>query len=249
MHRRRLRPNPSGATLLTLLLSLGSVPAPAQTVPDSGRVWTQVPAPTLAAVLGGAMLLSISLDGEIREELQERRGGVTDALSRVGNRFGNGRTVVPLLGASYLAGVVFDAPRVRDATAHAALAATLAGTLVTGLKYTVGRRRPNQGGDPDAFEAFRFRDSSFPSGHVALVFALATALARETGDAWSDRALFGAASLTAFSRMNDDKHWLSDVVAGAAIGWLAGRWATRGHGAEGPAIVPLPGGVGIRLPF
>ena len=93
---------------------------------------------------------------------------------------------------------------VSDAFSVAIMAAT-----VNGLKYTVKRPRP----DGSAF-------NSFPSGHTATAFMTATMLHREYGwrSPWFSIGSYTAATFTAFSRLLNNKHWMSDIVAGAAIG-------------------------------
>ncbi|HOH46365.1 MAG TPA: phosphatase PAP2 family protein, partial [Candidatus Cloacimonadota bacterium] len=69
----------------------------------------------------------------------------------------------------------------------------------------------------------RKRDS-FPSGHSMLVWSIAPIVAdqyRETR--WVPVLAYSLASLTSLSRVYDDKHWSSDVFAGALIGYLAGK--------------------------
>ena len=95
------------------------------------------------------------------------------------------------------------------------------------------------------FRPFRANDISLPSGHTAVAFALATSLARETGDQWTDASFFAAAALTAYSRMHDDRHWASDVVLGAGIGILSARFVHRFQA----RVAVSPGGVGMSLAF
>jgi membrane-associated phospholipid phosphatase len=95
---------------------------------------------------------------------------------------------------------------------------------VTALKFGFGRERPVCLCGSLEFEPFG-AGQSLPSGHTAAAFAAATALAGHIDAKWARVALYGGATLVAWSRMNDDKHWLSDVVAGAALGLAAGRLA------------------------
>jgi hypothetical protein len=99
------------------------------------------------------------------------------------------------------------------------------------LKVAAARRRP--------FETTRVDDwrnggNSFPSSHASLTFAIGTVLA-ESGNEdfrWLRRAIgYGAASAVAYSRVHDGAHWLSDTVAGAALGIATGRFVT-GRGDE-----------------
>jgi len=93
---------------------------------------------------------------------------------------------------------------VSDAFSVAIMSAT-----VNGLKYTVSRPRPDGS-----------RNNSFPSGHTATAFMTATMLHKEYGwkNPWFSIGGYTAAAITGVSRLMNNKHWMSDVVAGAAIG-------------------------------
>ncbi|GHT47044.1 hypothetical protein AGMMS49965_24910 [Bacteroidia bacterium] len=91
------------------------------------------------------------------------------------------------------------------------------GVVVTTKKLT-GRKRPD---DSNSF--------SFPSGHTATAFVAAEFLHQEYGDksAWISAAGYGMATLIGVSRVFRNKHWLSDVVAGAGVGILSTKIAYR----------------------
>lgn len=87
-------------------------------------------------------------------------------------------------------------------------AAIMAGA-VNGIKYSVRRMRPD--------ETSR---NSFPSGHTATAFMAATMLHKEYGwrSPWFSIGGYTAAAVTGVSRMLNNRHWMSDVLAGGAIG-------------------------------
>ncbi len=74
------------------------------------------------------------------------------------------------------------------------------------VKHVVSEMRPDGS-----------RDNSFPSGHSGMAFLGAELVRMEYGNGWGVAA-YGIAGTTAFMRIWNDKHWLTDVVAGAAIG-------------------------------
>jgi membrane-associated phospholipid phosphatase len=95
----------------------------------------------------------------------------------------------------------------RDAT-EALLESTV---VVTGLKYAVGRERPD-GSD----------NLSFPSGHSITAFCFAPVVARYWG--WEAGVpAYLLATVTALARVEGYHHYLSDVLAGATLGIVIGN--------------------------
>jgi membrane-associated phospholipid phosphatase len=89
---------------------------------------------------------------------------------------------------------------------------------------------------------------SFPSGHASATFATAAVLERHLGyrGSWP---MFVVASYVATSRLHDNRHYLSDVLFGGALG-IASGWTVVGrHGPSNFAVmpVPLPGGFMVRV--
>jgi membrane-associated phospholipid phosphatase len=195
----------------------------------------------VAGLLFGAALMG---DRSFREEAQEHRSNTTNSMAKLGNTLGEWRIVAPALSAGYLAGEIAGSRDLKRVMLHAGAAAALATGISSSLKYTIGRTRPPVAGDPDQFRPFS-GSNSFPSGHTAVAFAIATSIADETDDSWSDIVLYSAATLTAMSRINDDRHWTSDVLIGGLIGHLSARWVSK---QMGPVRV-MPGAVTVNLEF
>ena len=83
------------------------------------------------------------------------------------------------------------------------------------IKYAVGRERPN--GE---------NNQSFPSGHASNAFTLATVVERHYG--WKlGVPAYVIAGVVGASRIQQDKHYVSDVVAGATLGYIVGRTVVR----------------------
>lgn len=132
----------------------------------------------------------------------------------------------------------------HDGLSDAALrteGSVVASAIVTGvLKRTFGRARPYVVHDSDASdfsvggrthggEDYR----SFPSGHATQAFAAATAVMLETRRRAPDQLhtvtpiAYGIATLAGGARVYHDKHWLSDVLAGAVIGTVTAHIVDR----------------------
>ena len=93
----------------------------------------------------------------------------------------------------------------------------VAHALTYSIKFSVGRSRPDGGG------------FSFPSGHTTSAFASATVLQRHFG--WKVGVpAYAAAGYVAASRVQGKRHYLSDVMFGAALGIVAGRTVTMPGG-------------------
>ena len=96
-----------------------------------------------------------------------------------------------------------------------AFAAIMMAAVVNGLKYSINRTRPNG------------HDASFPSGHTATAFTGATLLAHEYGDRsiWIPIAGYTVATATGVMRVLNNRHYVSDVIVGAAVGILTAELA------------------------
>lgn len=130
----------------------------------------------------------------------------------------------------------------------AAFSVTATVVMVNGLKLLGLRRRP----DGSAH-------NSFPSGHTATAFATATMLHKEYGTTvspWFSVGGYTIATAVGISRILNNKHWLSDVMAGAGFGILAtelGYYITdnifREKGIKKPTYEGLPATNGGKPSF
>jgi membrane-associated phospholipid phosphatase len=126
----------------------------------------------------------------------------------------------------------------------------LAGVTRIVLGVATGRTRPYLNRDPWTFSPPGWKDErqSFPSGHAAFACVASTVLADRISHPIATGVLFALAALTGVSRISDDQHWFSDVVAGSALGIAAGAYVvsrerSRRHGGSGETtgIRILPG--------
>jgi membrane-associated phospholipid phosphatase len=125
--------------------------------------------------------------------------------------------VVPWAGSitTYAWGRIKDQPKVSHVGMDLIQSQAMATGITMALKYSTRRERPDHS-----------NKLSFPSGHSSSTFAFATALERHLGWRWVVPAYAGAAYVAA-SRLPANRHWLSDVVFGAAVGIISGRTVTH----------------------
>jgi membrane-associated phospholipid phosphatase len=160
--------------------------------------------------------------------------GFADNVFTPGKIMGALPTLLGTAASVYAVGRFKDEPKVSHVGMDLIRALLISEGLTQGLKYTVRRERPDQSGR-----------NSFPSGHAADTFAFATALERHLG--WRGAVpAYIFSSYVASSRLHENRHFLSDVVFGAAVGIISGRTVTR-HGRESyPVdIALLPGGAAV----
>ena len=157
-------------------------------------------------------------------------------FSSAGETMGELPTLLGGAGIIYAVGRLRDQPRVSHVGMDLIRAVALAEGLTQALKYTTRRERPDGSGL-----------TSFPSGHAADTFAFATALERHLN--WRLYVpAYAFSSYVAFSRLPQNRHWLSDTVFGAAVGIIAGRTATGHETAPYPVeIASAPGGAAVMF--
>jgi len=138
--------------------------------------------------------------------------------------------------ATYAVGRMIHQPRVAAVGADMFRANLAAQVTTQVIKFSANRTRPDG------------TSLSFPSGHTSASFATATVLQSHFG--WkAGIPAYAMASWVAASRVQRDRHYVSDVIAGATIGILAGKSVTIGRGSAKFAVspTPAPGGVGVTF--
>jgi len=191
------------------------------------------------ALLLGAFLIGTAavapLDMRIASRLQYQGTQENQFLGRAATGFrllGDPGSVV-VGTAVYLIGRADGNRRVESVGLHSVESILLADVLGGGIKMLAGRQRPFYDiRNPYNFQLWRgfsgdqFR--SFPSGHTITAFAFASTVTRESQFWWPHSAwyvgtvFYGGASLVGLSRIYNNQHWASDVMAGAALGTIVG---------------------------
>jgi membrane-associated phospholipid phosphatase len=100
------------------------------------------------------------------------------------------------------------------------------------LTLVAGRERPDATTSPNMW---RQGGDSFPSVHVSAAFAIGTVFAESGNDEyrWIRRILgYGVAVGTSYARVHENVHWLSDNVAGSALGIATARFVLHRQDGE-----------------
>jgi membrane-associated phospholipid phosphatase len=141
-------------------------------------------------------------------------------------------------------GILFHDEKLKNTTLLATQAYITGGMIESIAKYLTGRQRPSYYGvdtmgrptfhGPFSIAGREYNgqtvSSSFPSGHTTVAFAAATVFAMEySNKPWVPVLAYSAASLIGISRITENRHWATDVLVGAALGYLSGRQVVNNY--------------------
>ena len=233
---------------------------------DSGRIWSSPfrlknkhvgPLVLFAATTAVLLAADEDIHREVKSYADGHRwvGDVGPVVTTLG-----GAGAWAAAGLFYGAGLVLKDPRARD-TGCLAASAILQSFLVShAVKGLTGRQRPltaegqdhwtGPAGffkryDPDNYGLY----DSFPSGHAAVAFSLATVVALQYRHRlWVGVAAYSLAAAASLSRVTESRHWMSDVFVGAALGHLVARLVVRNH-TKRQRMVPVVGCSGRTVVF
>ena len=191
--------------------------------------WDRTDWMTAGLVMGGTGFF-IGLDEDIKNFFEDTRSSTTDNLGSIFEPFGNGIITIPTLAAFYIFGHFDENYKAKQTALIATESFLITGLYTTILKVTLGRHRPSTGSSSNTFDGFTIDHKSFPSGHTSTAFAIATVVANEYEETPYIKPIsYGIATLTGLSRINDEKHWASDVFFGAALGYFVSKTILHLH--------------------
>ena len=185
------------------------------------------------------------LDEEVQKFSQRNRMDIEDTGTMIQHGFTAMFPVFATFG--YIGG-----NEKAQLASRALLRGIVVNTITTaGLKEAFGRIRPIYGEGAHEFRPFS-GNRALPSGHTSHSFTVATVLSEIYGEEhrWVPIVAYGAAGFVGYSRLDGNKHWLSDVILGAAIGHVIGKWAVS---KEKRIITPVTfdngRGIGLKAEF
>jgi len=179
-------------------------------------------------------------DDNINDRLSNSDSAKT--FFRAGRYIGSFPVLIATAGTTYIVGRSRSSRRGQHLGMDLIETTLLAEGMTELIKVAVRRDRPIR---DDGTRAPGF---AFPSGHSAGTFAAATVLQQHLGWKWAVPT-YTIASYVAMSRLADDRHWASDVMAGAAEGIIVGRsvtWHGRNFYAS-PMLLPKGAGIIVNV--
>ncbi len=196
----------------------------------------------------GASLLAIGAahhyDEQVRTHFIEKEGPTVGSKSE---DLPDALPAVALLGGTWLYARFTDNGAGYLEGREMLEALGLSTVTAEALKFAAGRETPYQSSNADEWGK---GGSSFPSLHTTAAFAIGTVLAESGNDdyRWIRRVLgYGVGLATGYERLRHNAHWLSDTVAGAALGAASAHFVMNRHSGDLErssrfALVPVPGG-------
>jgi len=144
-------------------------------------------------------------------------------LSYPGSTYG----VAAVASSFYLFGRRKHDERARETGILIAEGAIDSVIVVSALQATTQRARPQTGRERSEFFD---GGSSFPSGHSAQAWTMATIVANEYHDNRTVQiAAYGIASAVSVARFTGGKHYISDVLVGSVLGYGIGKYVYSAH--------------------
>lgn len=225
---------------------------------DFAHAWSCGHVIDLGLALGVAgAFANTDVDQHFRDWYQrDVRSGLTDSLAQAGKVFGDHWIVVPVCAGALAAGHQWDetcwGPAARDWGGRCLRAYCVGGPTVLALQYGLGASRPD---DPRGYGSSwqPFRDNNGVAGHGFAGAVPFLAAASVCDNRWLKGALFLGSFWTGWSRINDDSHYLSQVILGwtiAAVSMDGVLQTDRERMMLSPLTLPDGGrGVGFLLKF
>ena len=172
----------------------------------------------ISASIGVVMVFDEDIQHSIRSARSNTLTDIFDNVQPLGNEYAIG-----IVGSFYLWGEIFKDQRAKS-TALDSIAATAIGPgiIVNATKYLVGRSRPTDGKGAYDFQPFSGHDS-FMSGHTTEAFTLASVITEHYDIPWVKVTAYALAGTVGYARLNNNRHWTSDVLVGAVVGTYVGK--------------------------
>ncbi len=203
----------------------------------------------VAGLVGAGVLTMAVVDAPVQEWTAnpEHSSQTANDFSDAFRYFGQWQVVAPVTGGMILAGLIAKKPAILHSGLRVGASVLLAGVVTGIFKYSLGRVRPYDTNDVWDYQPFS-GNASMWSGHTVVAFSFAASLAQEIHRTWATVGLYTLATGTAWSRVYDNQHWVSDVMVGAAVGIASaklatGRWTI--FGLRAPVPLATPNGLGL----
>ena len=177
-----------------------------------------------AAVTAGAFIA----DEHVRDISLKNKSSFNDFLFQYDKAFNYAIPLIGILG-TYGYGLIFKDSKIRNLGLQLTESCAYSGIITIAVKSIAGRSRPYTNRGNMNWSPFKTNDDqlSFPSGHATMSFAFCTVMAKYLDNTYWKIGWYSIATIVTTARLYHDQHWLSDVIAGSAIGYFIGDYVSK----------------------
>lgn len=189
-------------------------------------------------VMGGAAFLTMQVDQPIRDGVLKDRSYFYSVPIEAARMYGELYSPVVFFVGFAAHSLITNDMSTRKIAYEIGQASLYTGAITLLLKTAFGRARPYMNEGTSSYHPFTFDDDyhSFPGGHTATAFVLSTVLSRNAGPTWLKILAYLPAAITPFSRIYEDKHWVSSNFFGGTLGYFVAKWVVDLHEKEDKQI-------------
>ncbi len=183
-------------------------------------------------IIGLSTFLVSYGDEPVRNEIIKDRSFYNSFPIEAGRIWGEAYTTGIVAGLFALSGISNNNGANKRIAFETAQSFIYTGFTTGLLKVSFGRSRPYLEEGANHFKPltiYQYDRSSFPSSHTSTAFSLSTILSKNSKSDLMKILIYIPAFATAFSRMYQDQHWLSDTFFGAFIGYFVAEWVYKQH--------------------
>jgi len=183
-------------------------------------------------VIGSATFLTMQVDQPIRDAVLKDRSYFYSVPIEAGRIYGELYSPVVFFAGFAAHSLITNNISTRKIAYEIGQASLYTGAITLILKTAFGRTRPYMNEGTSSYYPFSSlldKYHSLPGGHTATAFVLSTVLSRNAGPTWLKILAYLPAVITPFSRVYEDKHWVSSCFFGGALGYFVAKWVVDTH--------------------
>ncbi len=181
-------------------------------------------------VLLAVLTVAFFVDEFVRNYIKTIHTNFLDYIFAWAHLYGKPPITIYTFIVFYFGGLFLAKDKFREIGVKIFESFIFSGIIVTIIKSIIGRWRPYTGHGSWSFVSFTLGPNdhlSFPSGDVAVAFAFSVIIAGIFENKFWKIFWYLLAAITSIGRIYHDQHWLSDVIAAAAISIWVGNYINK----------------------
>lgn len=202
-------------------------------------------------LMGAGTILAMQADQPVRDAVLKDQRYYKSVPIEAGRIWGDIYMPMALFGGFAFHSLITDDIGTRKIAYEIGQASLYAAAITYTMKFAFGRARPYKNEGANMFHPFTITDDGFhslSSGHATIAFVLSTVLSRNAHSGFLKAVAYVPAVFTVVSRVYQDKHWVSDNLLGAAVGYFVATWVVDQH-ENNESVISSAYPLSIRIVF